>query len=114
LSAFSQAQKHAPSAPEKYQQVSNCPKSNYINMLCWVLSHSLTQHSPLLQEGKCDPWWPCRLSFWRSSEKIDAVVAQLMFSDKEGGSIHSFPRALFLFFLQTSSSCLRTAPTASN
>jgi hypothetical protein len=40
------SQQHAPSAPEKYQQVSNCPKSNYINMLCRVLSHSLTQHSP--------------------------------------------------------------------
>jgi hypothetical protein len=39
------------------------------------------------------------LSFWRrAARKSMAVVAQLMFSDKEGGSIHSFARALFLSF----------------
>jgi hypothetical protein len=58
---------------------------------------------------------PVAFLFGAAARKSMAVVAQLMFSDKEKGSIHiAFLARFSSLFLQTSSSCLRTAPTASN
>lgn len=57
-------------APEKYQQVSNCPKSNCINMLCRVLSHSITQSTlPCFRGKKCDPGGSAAFLFGAAARK---------------------------------------------